>query len=262
MWRPLFWVWRCYGLLWLHCPNGRYCDVTMIRPLLFHGMHADLSGSPGTVNTDCQSINHLLDFKAMCCIFTWNVSIYLIGRNCRLDTVLGVFNKWSGLRPSDTLSSWWFRWCCHAHKHKQLFVNSYDSSFQSVTVVVLTYVCLYWIKEYFVVKRLCDTVRQTSHKVSVLSSLIRGYNDKNHRVRYSVEPEPPKKSQSRNPESEGRRVSTFVISEGDTLCDVCLTVSHNRLTTWGTFPAFILPSTLGFSPVIYFVWMYIRIVYL
>ena len=40
---PLFWIGRCYGLLWtLHCPNGRYCDVTMINPLLFHGIRPDL----------------------------------------------------------------------------------------------------------------------------------------------------------------------------------------------------------------------------
>ena len=39
-------------------------------------------------------------------------------------------------------------------------------------------------------------------------------NNINHRVRYSLQPEPPQKSPSRNPESEGRRVSAFVISEG------------------------------------------------
>ena len=45
---PLFWIWRCFWLLWtLHCPKGRHCDVTMIRSLLFHGKRADLSGSPG-----------------------------------------------------------------------------------------------------------------------------------------------------------------------------------------------------------------------
>ena len=45
-------------LLWmLHCPKGRNCDVTMIRPLLFHGMRADLSGSPSGAIVDRQSIN-------------------------------------------------------------------------------------------------------------------------------------------------------------------------------------------------------------
>ena len=32
-------------------PRGRYCWVTMIWPLLFHGMRADRSGSPGTAIT-------------------------------------------------------------------------------------------------------------------------------------------------------------------------------------------------------------------
>ena len=37
-------------------PKGRYCDVTMIRPLLFHGIHADMSGSPGAAIVHRQSI--------------------------------------------------------------------------------------------------------------------------------------------------------------------------------------------------------------
>ena len=39
-------------------------------------------------------------------------------------------------------------------------------------------------------------------------------NDKNHPVRYSVQPESPKKSPSRNPECEGPRVSALMISDG------------------------------------------------
>ena len=74
---PLFWIQHCYELLWtLHCPKGRYCDVTIIRPLLFHGMRTDLRGSPGAAIVDCQSIYYLLDFKRICFIFPWNNSTY------------------------------------------------------------------------------------------------------------------------------------------------------------------------------------------
>ena len=78
-------------------------------PLLFHGIRANLSGNPGSA-----IVNYLLDFKMICYIFPWNNSIYIIGRNCRLDRVLGVFNKWSGLRPSDILSICWLGWRRHA----------------------------------------------------------------------------------------------------------------------------------------------------
>ena len=45
------------ALLWrLHGPKGRNCDITMIRPLLFHGIHTDLSGSPTMVFMGCQPI--------------------------------------------------------------------------------------------------------------------------------------------------------------------------------------------------------------
>ena len=75
--------------------------------------------------------------------------IYIIGRNCWLGRLLWVFNKCSGLRPSDTLSSCWLDWRRHARTGKQLFVKSYDLPFQSVTVFILAYVCLYWIKGIF-----------------------------------------------------------------------------------------------------------------
>ena len=110
--------------------HGRYCDVTMIRSLLFHG----------AAIVHRQSINYLVDFKVICCIFPWNKSIYIIGHNCRLGSVLGVFNKCSRLRPSDTLSSGWLGWHRHARTGK-IFVKSYDLSFQNVTVVIQTFVC-------------------------------------------------------------------------------------------------------------------------
>ena len=87
-----------------------------------------------------------LDFKMIRCIFPWNNSTYIVRRNCRLGGFLGVFHKYSGLRPSDTLSSCRLGWHRHARTAKQLFVKSYDLSFQSITLVISTYVCLYWIK--------------------------------------------------------------------------------------------------------------------
>ena len=45
------------------------------------------------------------------CIFLLNNSIYMIGRNCGVGTVIRVFNKCSGLLPSVTLSGWWHSWC-------------------------------------------------------------------------------------------------------------------------------------------------------
>ena len=150
--RPSFWIGPCCGLLWtLHCPKGRYCDVKMIRPLLFHGIRADLSGSPGALITDRQSISYLLDLKAIRCMLPWNNYI-------QLDAIVGWVNKCSGRRPSDTLLSWWLGWHRHARTCKQLFVKSYDLWFQSVTVI-LTYVCLYWIKG-----TLCDyAIRSGRH---------------------------------------------------------------------------------------------------
>ena len=93
-----------------------------------------------------KSINYLLDFNAICSICPWNNSLYIIGHNCRLGIVIGIFNKYSGLRSSDALSSWWLGLRRHPRMGKQLFTKSYDLSFQSVTVVVSAYACLYWIK--------------------------------------------------------------------------------------------------------------------
>ena len=55
----------------------------------------------------------LQTFNAICYTFLQNNLIYIEGRNCRLSTVPGLFNKCSGLLPSDTLSSWWFGWRRH-----------------------------------------------------------------------------------------------------------------------------------------------------
>ena len=66
-----------------------------------------------TAITDFQSI-FFVEFNAICCTFLRNNLIYIEGRNCRSSTVPGLFNKCSGLRPSDTLSSRWFDWRRHA----------------------------------------------------------------------------------------------------------------------------------------------------
>ena len=65
-------------------------------------------------------------FNAICYTFLRNNLIYIEGRNCRLSTVPGLFNKCSGLRPSDTLPSQWFGWRHHARVGKPFFGNSLD----------------------------------------------------------------------------------------------------------------------------------------
>ena len=139
---PLFWVWRCYGLLWtLHCHKDRYCDVTMIWPLLFHGIRADVSQTPNNALTTRMhgdyrpSIDRFfVGFNAICYAFLGNNRIYIEGRNCSFSTVPVLFNKCSGLRPSDTLSSWWLGWRRHACVGKPFFGKSLDLWFQSFTI--------------------------------------------------------------------------------------------------------------------------------
>ena len=82
-------------------------------------------------------------FNAICYAFLRNNHIYIEGSNCSFSTVPVLFNKWSGLRPSDTLSSWWLGWRRHARLGKPFFSKSLDLSFQSFTIVVLT-IYLYW----------------------------------------------------------------------------------------------------------------------
>ena len=124
----------------------------MIRPLLFHGIRADVSETPDNALTRRMHGDYILSidrffvgFNAICYTFLGNNPIYIEGRNCRLSTVPGLFNKRSGLRPSDTLSSWWLGWRRHARVGEPLFSKSLDLLFQSFTIVVLT-VHLYWIK--------------------------------------------------------------------------------------------------------------------
>ena len=113
-------------LLW------RHNDKTIIVSWNTRGPERE----PGAAIVDRQSINYLLEFKVICCIFPWNNS------NCRLGRLLVVFNKSLGLRPSDTLSSWWLGWRHHERTGKQLFVKTYDLSFQSVILLFqLMFVC-------------------------------------------------------------------------------------------------------------------------
>ena len=65
-------------------------------------------------------------FNAICYAFLRNNPIHIEGGNCSLSTVPVFFNKCSGLRPSDTLSSWWLSWRRHARLGKTLFGKSLD----------------------------------------------------------------------------------------------------------------------------------------
>ena len=78
-------MWRCYGLVWtLHCPKDSYCDVTMILPLLFRGIRADVSETRDNalamrMHGDYRySIDRLfVGFNAICCTFLINnLNIY------------------------------------------------------------------------------------------------------------------------------------------------------------------------------------------
>ena len=99
--RPLLWIGRCYGLLrTLYCPNNPYCDVTMIRPLLFHGIRVDVNETPDNALTTRMHGDYRLSidkfffwFNAIWYTFLGNNPIYIEGRNCRLSTVPGLFNK-------------------------------------------------------------------------------------------------------------------------------------------------------------------------
>ena len=149
----MFLVWRCYGLLWtLHCHKDRYCDVTMIWPLLFHGIRADVCETPNNALTTRMHSDYrpsidrfFVGFNAICYAFLRNNPIYIEGRNCSFSTVPVLFNKCSSLRPSDTLSSWWLGWRRHACVGKPFFGKSLDLYFRSFTIVSFA-IYLYWIK--------------------------------------------------------------------------------------------------------------------
>ena len=96
----------------LRCPRGRYCDLTMLWLLLFHGIRRgperDIYRCPGNVNSRrLRAVNRsIICWFSMQFVeyFCWMTS-YMIRRNCRMGIVLVVLNKCSGLRPSVALSS-------------------------------------------------------------------------------------------------------------------------------------------------------------
>ena len=89
--------------------------------------------------------------------------------------------------------------------------------YQSVTLFLL--ICTTHRNVFLLRKRMTNGA--TINKINI-------DNDKNHRVRYYVQQEPPKKSPNRNHESEGRRVSVLVIS-GEVL------VEQNTEQVWFLF---------------------------
>ena len=90
-----------------------------------------------TTITDCQSIDNLLDFNAIYCIFLLNNSVCMIRRNFRVGTVFVVLNKCLDLRTSVTLSV--ARLTRHSRRGKRFFVKSFNSLFQSAIIVGLTF---------------------------------------------------------------------------------------------------------------------------
>ena len=99
IWHPyslVFLIWYPYALISLygntaHCPKEHYCHVTMIWPLLFHGIRADADETPDNASTTRMHGDYrlLIDrffvgFNAICYAFLINNPIYIEGRNCRL----------------------------------------------------------------------------------------------------------------------------------------------------------------------------------
>ena len=129
----------------------RAATVTLQWPLLFLGIRADVSETPDKALTTWMHGDYRLSidrffvgFNVICYTFLGNNPISIEGHNSRWSTVPGLFNKWSGLRLSDT-SSWWLGWRRHVRVGEPFFGKSLDLSFQSFTIVVLT-IYLYWIK--------------------------------------------------------------------------------------------------------------------
>ena len=160
------------ALLWtLHCPKDRYCDVTMIWPFLFHGICADVSEtSANTLATRMHgdyrpSIDRFFEgSNVICNTFLRNNSIHIEERNCSLSTAPVFFNKCSGLRPSDTLSSWWLGWRCHARVAMPFFGKSLDIVSKLHYIIVQDYRNTAWLH---------NTVRQTSLGKSVAGADLR-----------------------------------------------------------------------------------------
>ena len=83
----------------------------------------------------------------------------IIGRNFCLGTFLGVFNRCSNLRPSDTLSSWWLDWCLNVRTGKHLCGKSFDLSFSKRHCCCFN-LCIFVLDKKNTLWS-CDTIRQT-----------------------------------------------------------------------------------------------------
>ena len=106
-------------LLWRH-NDIRYCFTEYARTWARHPttrMHGDYRPSID---------RFFVGFNAICYAFLRNNPIYIEGRNCSFITVPVLFNKCSGLRPSDTSSSWRLGWRRHARVGKPFFGKSLD----------------------------------------------------------------------------------------------------------------------------------------
>ena len=112
-----------------------------------------------TAITGCQSINNLLDFNTICCIFLLNNSIHIIRRNCRWGTVFVLLNKCSGLQSSVTLSSWWHCWRVMRAGVNNSLLNRLSYYFKAPLLLFLTHI---FVLDKRYTLWLCDTVRQTS----------------------------------------------------------------------------------------------------
>ena len=141
---------ECRHSNWSSCPKDCYCDITMMWwLLLFHRIRADLSMTHDNASTTRMHDDYRLSidrffvgFNAICHTFLQNSPTYIQECNYRLITFPLLFYKWSGLSPSDTLSSWWLGWGCHALMGKPFYGKPLDLSFQIFTIGVLTiYIC-------------------------------------------------------------------------------------------------------------------------
>ena len=107
----------CYGLSIV--PKGRYCDVPIIWPLMFHEIREAVGETPDNALTTrmhgdyrVSIVRFFVVFNAICETFLWNNRIYIEGRNCMLSTVPGLLKN--ARAPLDILSSWWIGWRRHA----------------------------------------------------------------------------------------------------------------------------------------------------
>ena len=84
------------ALLWAAiCSRGCYLDVTMIWPLLFYGIRGTPSTAPATrIHGDYWLSVHWLfvEFQCDSLHILWNNSLFIIKRNYKVGTVLGVRN--------------------------------------------------------------------------------------------------------------------------------------------------------------------------